>query len=123
VNPWVCLGLTPPKELSLPRLTRMLLPIGQDQEECVRACGQRTSVRGPIAATRAGLPITRAVMPVGPKGLLEMGYYGLTFGARASGQRSSTPSTRGHLFITRQRHLPPRCVVFGRWYRINLDSV
>jgi hypothetical protein len=73
VNPWVRIGLTHPKELSLHLLNGILCQVGQHEEPCVRECGQRTGVICPIAATRAGLPINRAVMHGGHKSLLERG--------------------------------------------------
>jgi hypothetical protein len=108
VNPCVRIGLAYPKELSLHLLNGMLFQVGQNKEQFVRECGQRTGVIDTIAATRAGLPINRAVMPVGHKSLLEMGSSGLTFGVRESGQRSSTPGTLRDLFIPWHRRLPPR---------------
>ena len=73
MNPLVRIRLRHPKELSLHLLNGMLFEVGQNKEPFVRECGQRTGVIGTLAATRAGLPINGAVMPVGHKSLLEMG--------------------------------------------------
>ena len=73
MNPCVRIRLTHPKELSLHLLTGILFQVGQNEEQFVRECGQRTGVIGTIAPTRAGLPINRAVLHVGHKRLLEMG--------------------------------------------------
>ena len=108
MNPCVRIGLAHPKELSLHLLKGMLFQVGQNKEQFVRECGQRTGVLGTIAVTRAGLPINRAVIHVGHTSLLEMGSSGLTFGVREAGQRSSTPGTLHDLFITWPRHLSPR---------------
>jgi hypothetical protein len=107
VNPCVRMRSTHPTELSLYLLHGMLFQVGQPEELLVRDRGPRTGAIGTVAATRAGLPINRAVMPVGHKGLLNMGQQGLQFGVREPGQRSSTPGTLGDLFITWHRYLPP----------------
>ena len=73
MNPLIRIRLRHPKELSLHLLNRILFQVGQDKEQFVRECGQRTGVIGTRAATRAELPINRAVMHVGHKSLLEMG--------------------------------------------------
>ena len=64
------------------------IQVGQHEELLIRDRRQRTGAIGTIAATRAGLPINRAVMHVGHKGLLKMGQQGLQFGFREPGQRS-----------------------------------
>jgi hypothetical protein len=73
VNPCIGIGLTHPKELALHLLHGSLCQGGQHTEQCVREGGQRPGVIGTRAATRAGLPIKRAVLHVGHKRLLEMG--------------------------------------------------
>jgi len=88
VNPLVRMRLTHPKELSLHLLNGMLFHVGQNEEQFVRARGQRTGVIGTIAATHAGLSINRAVMHGGHKSLLEMGQQALKFGFRESSQRA-----------------------------------
>jgi hypothetical protein len=88
VTPCVRLRLTPPKELSLPLLHGMRLQVGQHEEPYVRERGPWTGAIGTVAATRAGLPITRAGLPGGHKGLLKMRQQGVKFGLCESGQRS-----------------------------------
>ena len=73
MNPVVRICLTHPKELSLHLLNGILFQVGQNKEPFVRECGPWTGVIGPIVATRAGLPINRAVLHVGHKSLLDMG--------------------------------------------------
>ena len=86
VNPLVRIRLTHPKELSLHLLNGMLFHIGQNEEQFVRDRRQRTGVIRSVTATRARLPINRAVIHIGHKRLLKMGQQGLKFGFRESGQ-------------------------------------
>jgi hypothetical protein len=86
VNPLVRIRLTHPKELALYLLNRILFHVGQNEKQFVRACGQWTGIICRVTATRAGLPIDRAVIHVGHKRLLKMGQQGLKFGVRESGQ-------------------------------------
>jgi hypothetical protein len=86
VNPLVRMRLTHPKQLSLHLLKRILLQVGENEEQLICDCRQWAGAIGTVAATRAGLPITRAVMHGGDKGLLKMGQQGLKFGFRKSGQ-------------------------------------
>lgn len=76
VNPFVRIRLAHPKELALYLLKGILFQVGENEEQLVRHCWQRTGAIGTIAATRAGLPIKRAVLHVGHKGLLKMGQQG-----------------------------------------------
>ena len=69
-------------------LNGMLFQVGQNEEQLVRDHGHRAGAIGTVTATRAGLPINRAVMHVGDKGLLKIGKQGLKFGFREPGQRS-----------------------------------
>jgi hypothetical protein len=71
MNPCVCIRLAHLKELSLHLLNGMLFHIGQNEEQLVRDRGQWTGAIGTVAATRARLPINRAVLHVGHKGLLK----------------------------------------------------
>jgi hypothetical protein len=75
-----------PTELSLHLLQRLLFQVGEAEEQLVCAGRQRAGARGTVAAPRAGLPSKRVVLPVGPKGLLNMGQQGLKFGGRKAGQ-------------------------------------
>lgn len=88
MKPCVRLRLTHPKELSLHLLNGMLFHVGQHDEPCVRHRGPRTGAIGPVAATRAGLPINRTVLQVGHKGLLNRGQQRVKFGVREAGQRA-----------------------------------
>jgi hypothetical protein len=88
VNPFVRMRLTPLKQLSLSLLKRMLFHVGQHEAQRVRDRGQWAGAIGTVTATRAGLPINRAVMPGGDKGLLKIGKQGWKFGCREPGQRA-----------------------------------
>jgi hypothetical protein len=72
VNPCVRIRLTHPKELSLHFLNGILLQVRQNEEQFVCECGQRAGGIATIAATRARLPINRAILHVGHKRLLKM---------------------------------------------------
>jgi hypothetical protein len=65
VNPCVRLRLTHPTELSLHLVKGMLFHLGQNEEPFVRARRPRTGVIRSVTATRARLPITRAVIHIG----------------------------------------------------------
>jgi hypothetical protein len=86
MNPLVRIRLPHPTELSLHLLNGMLFHVGQNEEPFVRDRGQRTGAICSVTATRARLPINRAVIHIGPKSLLKMGQQGLKFGVRESGQ-------------------------------------
>lgn len=88
VNPFVRMRLTHLKQLSLHLLNRMLFQVCQNEAQLVRDRGQWAGAIGTVTATRAGLPINRAVMHVGDKGLLKIGKQGLKFGFREPGQRA-----------------------------------
>jgi hypothetical protein len=88
VNPFVRIRLAHPKELALYLLDGILFQVGENEEQLVRHRGQRTGAIGTVAATRAGLPINRALLHVGHKGPLKMGQQGLKFGFREPGHRA-----------------------------------
>jgi hypothetical protein len=88
MNPRVRMRLTHPKELALHLLNRMLFQVGQHEEAFVRDRGQWTGAIGTIATARAGVPINRAVLPVGHKRLLDMRQQGHTFRFRQASHRS-----------------------------------
>ena len=88
VNPCVRIRLAHPKELALYFLNGILFQVGPNDEQLVGHRGQRTGAIGTIAATRAGLPVKRAVLHVGHKGLLKMREQGLKFGFREPSQRA-----------------------------------
>lgn len=73
VNPGVRIRLTHAAELALHLLNGVLFQVGQDEQQFVCHRRQGTGIIRTVAATRARLPINRAVLQVGHKRLREMG--------------------------------------------------
>ena len=88
MNPLVGIRLGHAKELSLHLLDGILFHVGQDEEPLVGHRWETTGVIRTIAATRAGLPINGAVLPIRHQCVLEMGQQRCEFCFCQAGHRS-----------------------------------
>jgi hypothetical protein len=88
MHPRMGVRLGHPQELSLPLRDGMLCHVGQHAAPCVRPRGPGTMVIRTVAAARAGLPITGAVLQIGHQRGLEMGQPRDEFCFREAGHRS-----------------------------------